>query len=224
MFAMDQGCPKLVANTLTILEAACNLYASHGFIPERESPLGPQLDMTTFVKIPFSYAEEELDEGTYTQPVEPDSPEKEQSDFDRLGYEQAEPTVHQRRRRGSLLGHLMAWADTVNEEHMESSFGQLKDCESSTNTSRGPRRGYGRRGSMDAALTDTDPSRNGRRIERVSDDVNDSDSDENAAYARRRLGSERRGSLDAFVEQAVAYRNLRADPNDDEMNPFDSLF
>jgi ribosomal protein S18 acetylase RimI-like enzyme/O-methyltransferase involved in polyketide biosynthesis len=228
MFALDQCCPKIVANTLTILDAACNLYASHGFMAEKVASLGPQLQMTTFVKIPFAYTDDASDKSTDFVKLTHDDSREEQSDYDRLGYEQAEPTLHLRR-RGSLLGHIMAWADKVNEEHMGPSFGQLNDCESLGSNYRRSRLDYGRRASLDVTSTDTDftNKRNRRRIH-SSDNFNNSGSDENSSIEPRRVGSGRRNSLDAFVEQAVAYRNLRPDPSDDEMCPFgtrrDSLF
>lgn len=86
---------------------------------------------------------------------------------------------------------------------------------------------------MNAAFTDLCATRSARSRRRVrsSDDIDGDDgkdSDVSIDYDNKRAGSQRRNSLDAFVEQAVAYRNLRPDPNDDEMCPFgtrrDSLF
>lgn len=50
-FANVRQSPKLVANTLTILEAACNLYESFGYEVENETPLGAtKLVTRTYVK------------------------------------------------------------------------------------------------------------------------------------------------------------------------------
>jgi GNAT superfamily N-acetyltransferase len=49
-YAKDQGSPKIVANTLTILHAASNLYRSCGYIAEEECALGDRLSLTTFAK------------------------------------------------------------------------------------------------------------------------------------------------------------------------------
>jgi GNAT superfamily N-acetyltransferase len=49
-YAKDQGSPKLIANTLTILQSASNLYQSCGYVLEEENALGEKLSLTTFVK------------------------------------------------------------------------------------------------------------------------------------------------------------------------------
>ena len=43
-------CIKFVANTLTILENAANLYERCGYRVERETPLGNQLVLRTYTK------------------------------------------------------------------------------------------------------------------------------------------------------------------------------
>jgi GNAT superfamily N-acetyltransferase/O-methyltransferase involved in polyketide biosynthesis len=49
-YAQERRSSNLVANTLTILEAASKLYASCGYHAEKVVPLGNKLSMTTFVK------------------------------------------------------------------------------------------------------------------------------------------------------------------------------
>ena len=46
----DRLSPKFVANTLTILEDAINLYEKRGYRTERETPLGPKLLLRTYAK------------------------------------------------------------------------------------------------------------------------------------------------------------------------------
>jgi O-methyltransferase involved in polyketide biosynthesis/GNAT superfamily N-acetyltransferase len=49
LFALSQGSPKVIANTLTILESAMRLYEACGYTAEKDTSLGT-LDLRTYVK------------------------------------------------------------------------------------------------------------------------------------------------------------------------------
>lgn len=218
-YAMSRGCPKLIAKTPTILEAASRLYVACGYQMENEEPLGPDLVLTTFVKT--------LDDDIEAKSllVGEDCLSSEVDYTIDLGYEEAAPTVAKRRqRRSSLLGHIQAWAGAVNQEHLDST----RDGSVLDQRRAAPRETpQNRRGSMDAALTFSPK----KRMYHSSDELQDGHIDEvEDAYSVDdvRGGSHRRFSLDPMVEQAVAYVNLQPSSMNNDLDPFgsrrDSLF
>jgi GNAT superfamily N-acetyltransferase len=231
-YAADHHCSMLIAKTPTILEPALRCYASCGYHMEREEPLGPKLILSTLVKNLDEYEnsirEEYVIDTVGLNDLVALEDMQDSADVDYLGYEEAAPTVQQQRqRRGSLLGHIQAWAGAVNQEHLDYSQQRQGDYR--------PRpapdaRLQNRRGSMDAAVT-VSPWR--RRFH--SSDELENEDEAQAAYhenddteALQHSNQYRRNSLDAMVEQAVAYVNLQPSPMDDDLDPFgsrrDSLF
>ncbi|KAG7349179.1 leucine carboxyl methyltransferase [Nitzschia inconspicua] len=210
---------QLVAKTPTILEAASRLYASCGYQVKCQKPLGSTLLYTTFVKKLIEKDEYRLYENISTTTEETLAGEQ-TGDYSYLGYEEAAPTVQKhRQRRSSLLGHIQAWAEAINQERLEG-HGMAARMESRSQ----PRTSSNRRGSMDAAFTSSPY----KRMYHSSDELEGDTNDNEALHDDRRGSSHRRSSLDTMVEQAVAYVNMYPSHIDDDLDPFgsrrDSLF
>jgi hypothetical protein len=132
------------------------------------------------------------------------------------GYKAAAPP----RRRSSLLGHLMAWAGAVNQDHFESE------------QNNGPQRCQGnRRASMDTGRPAPRVVEHRPRCQSSDEiDVLGSDKQEEGSDTEGtpQFRASRRNSLHAMVERAIAYVNLKPDPIDEDLSPFgtrrDSLF
>jgi hypothetical protein len=132
------------------------------------------------------------------------------------GYEEAEPRNRWRQpRRNSLIGRIMHWAGAVNQEQFEASTCSGGTIVTNTNVHR--------RSSVDY-------------VERASgaDGEHEEECGKHSEEATERATTtvynkaSRRDSLHAMVEKAMAFVNLRNEPNDDELCPFgtrrDSLF
>jgi hypothetical protein len=139
-----------------------------------------------------------------------------EGEYESYGYTAAAP----RRRRSSLLGHLMAWAGAVNQDHFESEH------------NNGPeRRQENRRASMDTGRPEPRVVELRRRclssdeLDVLGGDQQEEGSDTEGTPQGR---APRRNSLHAIVERAIAYVNLKPDPIDEDLCPFgtrrDSLF
>jgi GNAT superfamily N-acetyltransferase/O-methyltransferase involved in polyketide biosynthesis len=248
-YACDQQCPRILANTLTILDAASRLYMSCGYHAERETPLGPDLVLTTFAKTLNDSSDEndELDKQYISNiPLDEKVVPREEEEVDEqtmalsnyYEYEDAAPTVPvQRERRGSLVGHIQAWAGAVNQEHFEFQGGHYSMYGTAPNANN-------RRGSLDTTLINNNTRqcqqqeqqrqqqqcRNYLSSDNLANNIEkqiisyDDNDDEEEYYTKQ----PRRSSLDAMVEQAVAYVNLQPSPADHDLDPFgsrrDSLF
>jgi hypothetical protein len=153
------------------------------------------------------------------------------------GYEEAAPQRRQLPgRRNSLIGHIMAWAGAINQEHFESDHHPASGV-APGNSSSSSRRGVdiSRRASMDDAGPVRVPAvgETNLRLCASSDEMDlfggeDHPSEGEDDHRPPEPRAPRRNSLHAMVERAMAYVNLRPDPNADDLCPFgtrrDSLF
>lgn len=159
------------------------------------------------------------------------------------GYEEHVP----RRRRSSIVGHIMAWAGAVNQEYYDSQLNV-----NNRNPTPARPRDENRRASMDNAASSSTPKYVPPVSRRTShgqasyphrchssDEIGESDNDPpNDGASRRRMSHirrpyddpepERRNSLHAMVERAMAFVSLKPDLESDDLCPFgtrrDSLF
>jgi hypothetical protein len=140
----------------------------------------------------------------------------------------------------------MAWAGAVNQEYLDSELHPNQQEQGQQEpTTWNNNRFVNRRASIDAIISTTPPTDTRQRQRRChsNDDIDDievnegqqgqylddvsGDGDDDLEGNKSRL-AERRNSLHAMVERAMAFVNLRKEPYDDDLCPFgtrrDSLF